>query len=443
MKKQNNISKNENIHPYSKLKSNKIIKIEKDDKLKSIKDYNSFIDYKEDLRLKRDNKLEVKDKKKIKIDIFDIVCLIMAIIVWTFVITSILTRERDYYFSYADEDLTLKKESEEDTEEKEENKENNNQQSSNNSNNKPNNSSSTNNKPNNGQQNNNSGVTSVVYDNQYFRQVPFTNINDVYNLIREDSLKQKNACPKEIVQIENEIINNYGIIAVNFCEINLTMANELKNIVAYIMNNFPQVKTYLTNITIGNVTNANYIAAFMPIFTFATSDTANNYPMGTKTQIILNAKYFLNSNLLRNTVNYSVRTGYYPQGASSSSTVAHEFGHFLSYVALLNNYNSEKLNFIPSNNAKLVYTIYDDFNAGNYSYTILQEAYEKYQTLYGTSLSFDDFRKSISLYAVAKNSSGNYIYDETIAEAFHDCYLNGDNAKAASKIIMEVLKSKI
>ena len=29
MKKQKNISKNENIHPYSKFKSNKIIKIEK------------------------------------------------------------------------------------------------------------------------------------------------------------------------------------------------------------------------------------------------------------------------------------------------------------------------------------------------------------------------------------------------------------------------------
>ena len=44
---------------------------------------------------------------------------------------------------------------------------------------------------------------------------------------------------------------------------------------------------------------------------------------------------------------------------------------------------------------------------------------------------------------MAKNSTGNYIYDETIAEAFHDCYLNGDNAKKASQIILETLLSKL
>ena len=55
----------------------------------------------------------------------------------------------------------------------------------------------------------------------------------------------------------------------------------------------------------------------------------------------------------------------------------------------------------------------------------------------------DGFRGTISTYAVAKDSKGNYIYDETIAEAFHDCYLNGDNAKIASKLILEVLKEKL
>ena len=35
------------------------------------------------------------------------------------------------------------------------------------------------------------------------------------------------------------------------------------------------------------------------------------------------------------------------------------------------------------------------------------------------------------------------IYDETIAEAFHDVYLNGDNATPASIYIVRVLKQKL
>ena len=63
----------------------------------------------------------------------------------------------------------------------------------------------------------------------------------------------------------------------------------------------------------------------------------------------------------------------------------------------------------------------------------------RYDNNYGGNLSYDDFRASISKYAIAKDGTGAYIYDETIAEAFHDYYLNGDNAVLASKLIMEEL----
>ena len=36
-----------------------------------------------------------------------------------------------------------------------------------------------------------------------------------------------------------------------------------------------------------------------------------------------------------------------------------------------------------------------------------------------------------------------YIYDETIAEAFHDCYLNKEMAQPASKFIVEVVVSHL
>ena len=74
---------------------------------------------------------------------------------------------------------------------------------------------------------------------------------------------------------------------------------------------------------------------------------------------------------------------------------------------------------------------------------ILLEAYDKYCKDTNTKIGFDNFRASISSYAVAKDSNGAYIYDETIAEAFHDVYLNNSNAKVASRYIVQNLYSKL
>ena len=285
------------------------------------------------------------------------------------------------------------------------------------------------------------GVTSIVYDNQYLKQTTLKDVDDVYKMIVTDSLKQKNNCSAEVVNIENEIISNYGIKAINLCEMDTDFAEELRDVIKYIYEEFPTARNHMTNITLANVDNdATFMAAFMPIFTFATSNTKNGYPVGIKTQIILNAKFFLNTNKINSSVSYGSKSGYFPPNASRSSTVAHEFGHYLSYVALLNHYNSSDLTFVKATNTKLM-PVYNDFNEGNFSYDIINEAYLKYKQSAGSNLSFDEFRASISKYAVAKDGNGDYIYDETIAEAFHDCYLNGEDAKLASKLIISVLKS--
>ena len=83
------------------------------------------------------------------------------------------------------------------------------------------------------------------------------------------------------------------------------------------------------------------------------------------------------------------------------------------------------------------------FSDGSYSLDMLKTAYENYKKDTKKTLSFDEFRGSISRYALAKDNNGEYIYDETIAEAFHDTYLNGDNAKDASKYIIRVLKERL
>ena len=287
------------------------------------------------------------------------------------------------------------------------------------------------------------GVTSIVYDYQYLQQINIKNIDDVHRLIANDSIKQKNNCPNDIIKIEEEIVDNYGIVAANLCEINLDLAEELRDVIKYIFDNYPKARGFLTNITLGNVSGVSYIAAFMPVFTFATSNNNTGYPVAIKTQIILNAKYFLNASKLKNSVSYGAKSGYFPKNASSSSTVAHEFGHYLSYVAMLKYHKTEKLNFVTASNSKKLYEVYDDFNKGNFSYELIQEAYVKYQERIGSTLTFDGFRGSISTYAMAKNETGNYIYDETIAEAFHDCYLNGTNASEASQLIVETLIEKL
>lgn len=288
------------------------------------------------------------------------------------------------------------------------------------------------------------GVTAIVYDNQYLGQFTLKGLDDVYELIRVDSEKQKNNCPAKVVEIEEEIIDKYGIVAVNLCEMDEDFALEIKNVIKYIYDYFPDARFYLTNLTLANVgEDSSFIAAFMPIFTFSTSNQNTGYPVATKTQIILNAKYFLNSAKLKNSVSYGAKSGYFPKNATRSSSVVHEFGHYLSYVALLNYYSTGKLNFVRASQTSVLYDVYDDFNAGNFSKLLLEEAYDIYKKNTGSTDSFYEFRASISQYAVAKDSNGYYIYDETIAEAFHDYYLNGTDAAPASLVIVDVLKSKL
>ena len=285
--------------------------------------------------------------------------------------------------------------------------------------------------------------TKIIYDRQYFGQIVLKNRNDVNKIIKYDSELQKNECSSNIRAIENDMVTNYGLVAANLCEMDVDFALELKDVVAYIYNYYPVARSYLTNITLANVVNASYIASFMPIFTFITSKSSSDYPIGIKTQILLNSKYFLNVNKINNSVKYGSNNSYFPPNATRSSTVAHEFGHYLSYVALLKHYNATQMTFVTGVDSYLMYDIYNDFNRGDFSKKILLEAYNKYSNDTNTNIGFDNFRATISVYAMAKDTNGEYIYDETIAEAFHDVYLNKENAKVASRYIVQNLITKL
>lgn len=285
--------------------------------------------------------------------------------------------------------------------------------------------------------------TVIVTDNTYSGVKVYTN-QDANKLIVDDSVKQKDNCPSEIKTIENEIISKYGITAVNLCEMDINFAKEISNVFKKIYNEYPSVRGYLTNLTLTNASlSEGYIAAFMPVFTFATSSSKSTYPWVIKTQILLNTTYFLNATRLEASVKDSSSSGHFPPNATMYSPVAHELGHYLSFLAMMKNYKLDSILMINDNNDEKFYDVYNDFAKGTYSFVMITEAYNKYKSEVGTTLDIDTWRGQISNYALAKDKNGEYIYDETIAEAFHDVYLNGDNANLVSKYVTNVLKSKL
>ncbi len=286
--------------------------------------------------------------------------------------------------------------------------------------------------------------TAIITDNVY-TGVSLNGIDDAYELIREDSENQKTGnYSKEMIEIENDIIDKYSITAVNLGEMDTEFARELEDVIKEIYDEYPGTRKYLTNLTLTNLdmSNADVIALFMPVFPFATSNTSTTRPWVIKTQVQLNAKYFLNPQRLDASVATSSKTGHFPKNSSRYSPVAHELGHYLSFIAVLNKYDTDSIVLIEENQMQTLYDICEEYGNGELAKQMLEEAYENYQRDHG-SVDFDEWRGQISEYALAKDEQGNYIYDETIAEAFHDVYLNKNDAEEASKYIVEVLKKYI
>lgn len=285
--------------------------------------------------------------------------------------------------------------------------------------------------------------TIIITDNTY-SGVKISSDKDAYKLISDDSVAQKNNCPSEIKAIEDEIIKKYGVTAVNLCEMDIEFAKEVSNVFKKVYDEYPSVRGYLTNLSLVNASMSDgYIAAFMPVFNFATSNSTSTYPWVIKTQVLLNTSYFLNTVRLESSVQDGSNSGHFPPNATMYSPVAHELGHYLSFLAMMRNYDLESILLVDNKNVNAFYDVYDDFVEGDFSLLMIKEAYEKCKNEKNITLSIDEWRATISSYAVAKDNSGNYIYDETIAEAFHDVYLNGDSAKDASKYVVSVLKGKL
>lgn len=287
--------------------------------------------------------------------------------------------------------------------------------------------------------------TSIIYDNEYVGNV--SSVEEVKKQIIVDSVSQKkNTTSEEIQKIENRIISNYGISAVNFGEMDVETALGIEEVIKYIYQKYPKARTYLSNISLGNIAgikNAGTIAFFGPQ-SFITPSDYSGYPEGNKTLVCLSSKFFLNKNLLSKRIEDSCRSGHFPQNASTYSSVVHELGHYLTFVLTMKKYGIDNYFYIDESNIKNEQLFLKDWCNGDLALDIIKEAYKNYQANYNdTTLSFDDFRATISGYAVTKNNNGDYIYHETIAEAFNDYYCNKENAAKASIEIMKVFNQRM
>ncbi len=282
-------------------------------------------------------------------------------------------------------------------------------------------------------------VSLIKNDNKYVVQ-DVDSYSKALNLIKEDYNKQKYLCLNDsnVNKLEYELEMNNQIPSVSFCDMSYDMAKKVYDVIKKMYELFPNVKNSLTNITVNNAINTtDYVAYFQPMYQFVNIDyDIENYNKVNKTQILLNSYYFLNDDI-------KIKDNWYVHDATKESTIAHEFGHYLSFLILLKNYHVDNITYETKNNSEIIKKLIEDYTNGNYSKLIIEEANEKYNRNYGLSVSITEMANEISVYASLPDSHNNIIYDEVIAEAVHDYYLHGNNMQKASNEIIKIIKGKL
>lgn len=282
--------------------------------------------------------------------------------------------------------------------------------------------------------------TSIEYDTTYERQKIFST-NEGNILINKHSEKQRAKCQSSSInEIEKRIKANFKITSVNLCELELKIALEIEKSLAIVFNEFPEAVGYMSNLTLMNPKiNDKFMAAYIPIFEFANGKSnIGEFPLVTKSMLILNSNYFLNYELLDNTVRKASEVGYFPKNAYGVSAIIHELGHYLSFVALLKNNNINSIVIVDKDYLNTALRVSETVNNGSFSYEVIAQAFQNYLNKFpNTNLNETDFCAQISEYAISS------VYDETIAEAVHDYFLNRNNASFASIEIVNVLKEII
>ena len=285
-------------------------------------------------------------------------------------------------------------------------------------------------------------ATILRTDNQYFNMV-IHDIDDAEEIIKSDFNKQKWQCKSniEVRKLEKKLEDDFNIPSVSFCDVSPNEAKQIYNVISSMYELFPGIDGYLTNISITNSDDSDsYVAYFQPIYQFVNrGSNILEYNRVNKTQILLNSYYFANDDVLNN----NVKDNWYVKDSTWESLIAHEIGHYITYVTFLKSKKITNMTLVTKDNIDSVDEIINVINNQEYSLEIVNEAINNYNLKYDKNVSASSFASNISNYASAKNSNGEFIYDEIIAEAVHDYYLHGYNASKESMQIIDILKSRL
>lgn len=289
--------------------------------------------------------------------------------------------------------------------------------------------------------------TSIIKTDNKYSNETINTYDDAIELIKKDFEEQSWLCENdvEISRIEYELQENFSIPSVSFCDVSYDITLNIKDVITKMYELFPNISGSLTNITITNASSqSEYIAYFQPLYQFVNiNEDINSFNKVNKTQILLNSYYFLNEEMLENDLENIVGRNWYVNDATWESTIAHELGHYISFVILLKENGISNITYETIENQIQIKSVIDTFNNGTHSSQLVNEALLNFNLKYNTNYDIETFASTISQYAKSKDKNGNIIADETIAEAIHDYYLHGNAMKNSSREIVNVIKQKL
>ena len=288
-------------------------------------------------------------------------------------------------------------------------------------------------------------TTLLKTDNKYNEEI--NTYDEAIEKIRMDFDSQDLACfnSLDVDILSREIEKNYLLANVSLCDMKEEVVKEIENTIKEFYSLFINIKGSLTNISITNTAEKDdYIARFQPMYQFVNiNKDINEVNKVNKTQILLNSYYFLNEELLNKPLEEVSGGNYYVEGSTWYSTIAHELGHYVSFLTLLKKNGIYSIALETKENTSLIKDIINEYTSGNYSRELLEEALNNYNQKYSANKDIYEFASTISTYASSKDNEGNLLAEETIAEAVHDYYLHRDNMKASSREIVNVLKNRL
>ena len=208
---------------------------------------------------------------------------------------------------------------------------------------------------------------SIMNTNNKYTNVTLSTKEEAINLIKQDITKQSWKCKRNInvSLIEKEISESYNIPSVSLCDVDEDVSNKIKEVISTTYQLFPNIKGYLTNITITNApSNEDYIAYFNPTNTFVNNNLdIKEYNKVNKTEILLNSYYFLNKDILSK----GLKENWYPNNVSYESLIAHELGHYITFVTLLKQNNIDNITLVTKDNINSYQNILNILKKGTYS----------------------------------------------------------------------------